>query len=163
MLSDAYPLAETLGQLLLARQWTVTTAESCTGGGISAAITDVPGSSAWFGAGFVTYSNLHKQQLLGVDPDIIARCGAVSEQVVIRMAEGARQRAAADIAVAVSGIAGPDGGSVEKPVGTVWFGWATERGIQGHCQHFSGTREQIRQQTVLEALRGLIELCRDTV
>lgn len=149
-------LAAELGQILIIKNWCVTTAESCTGGGVSHTITAIPGSSHWFEQGFVTYSNRAKQQLLGVDSSILEHWGAVSAQVVEAMAAGALQKAEADLAVAVSGIAGPDGGSIGKPVGTVWFAWTTAQRVNTECFHFEGNRNQIREQAILEALRGLI-------
>ena len=158
-----FDLAAALGVQLKQRGWQVTCAESCTGGGVAAAITDIPGSSAWFGAGFVTYSNAHKMRMLGVSEDSLARVGAVSEEVVREMAAGALRAAGADLAVAVSGIAGPDGGTAEKPVGTVWFAWATARSIAAHCHLLAGDRKAVREQAVEVALRGLIDAEKDTV
>ena len=152
-------LAAALGEILLSRQLTVTVAESCTGGGVAEAITRIPGSSRWFEVGFVTYSNHAKSRLLGVDEGVLAGVGAVSESVVEQMANGALQEAQADIAVAVSGIAGPDGGSEEKPVGTVWFAWARDDGeIITKKMVFSGDRLAVRQQSVVLSLQGLLEL-----
>jgi len=145
------------------RGWRVATAESCTGGGIAAAITDVPGSSSWFEYGLVTYANGAKQTLLGVPGDLLANDGAVSEPVVKAMAMGALQVSGADLAVAVSGIAGPDGGSPGKPVGRVWFAWAGQSKVKTLCREFSGNRQAVRQQTVLCALEGLIEWSMDAV
>lgn len=162
MQNITFHLASELGSLLLARQWQVTCAESCTGGGIAAAITAVPGSSSWFGAGFVTYSNHHKVRMLGVREETLIRVGAVSRQVVEEMTAGALQEAGADIAVAVSGIAGPDGGTAEKPVGTVWFAWATAGGVDSSCAHLAGDRDSIRRQAVDIALQGLIDRIKNT-
>ncbi len=138
---------------------TVTTAESCTGGWIAKAITDVAGSSAVFAYGIVSYSNGAKKSLLGVDGKALAKAGAVSEPVVIQMAEGALEVSGADLSVAVSGIAGPDGGSEAKPVGTVWFAWSrrsgTEVATKTDRQCFRGDREAVRRQAVLHALRGI--------
>ena len=144
---------------MLSRGWVLATAESCTGGGIGAAITAVPGSSAWFDGGVISYSNRAKQCLLGVSAESLAESGAVSEPVVRQMAQGALQCCAADLAVAVSGIAGPDGGSAEKPVGTVWIAWAQADG-KVTVRHFvfAGDRQSVRQQTVAAALQGLLEL-----
>ncbi|MCK9503396.1 MAG: nicotinamide-nucleotide amidase [Porticoccaceae bacterium] len=157
-------LASDLGAALLSRAWQVTCAESCTGGGVAAAITAIPGSSSWFGAGFVTYSNNHKQTMLGVKEATLAQFGAVSEEVVREMAQGALLAAAADIAVAVSGIAGPDGGTPSKPVGTVWFCWAL---ADGSChtmrRGFAGDRSQVREQAVVAALEGLVHYTKNTV
>ena len=160
---QAAALAAQLGQLLLARGETVATAESCTGGMIAAALTDIAGSSAWFGYGLVSYSNEAKQDLLGVGAATLADHGAVSEAVVRQMAAGARKRAAADWAVAVSGIAGPGGGSPAKPVGTVWLALAGPDGLsQAFVCHFAGDRAAVRQQTVLTALDRLLRLIEDS-
>ena len=154
-------LAESLVTALSSSGKTVTTAESCTGGWIAKAITDVPGSSSAFAYGIVSYSNGAKESLLGVENLTLAEHGAVSSQVVEQMAEGALQLSGADIAVAVSGVAGPDGGTDEKPVGTVWFAWAvrTKSGISvdGETQRFDGNRNEVRVQTVAQALRGLLD------
>ena len=162
--SQHYQLSEEIGAILHAHQWQLSSAESCTGGWIARCITDVPGSSAWFETGFVTYSNTAKQRLLGAPKSLFEgdqAPGAVSAETVTAMAEGALQQAKAHFAVATSGIAGPDGGSPEKPVGTVWIGWAW-RG-QGHEVHsqanvyvFDGDREAVRQQSVTRALEGLL-------
>jgi len=135
----------------------VSTAESCTGGLVAAAITSVPGSSNAFHSGFVTYSNESKQRLLGVDAETLARHGAVSEAVVREMANGVCASSDADVGIAVSGVAGPDGGSPEKPVGTVWLAWALPHGATTTaCHLFSGNREAVRTQAVVEALRGTV-------
>lgn len=136
----------------------VVTAESCTGGLIAAAITERAGSSAWFERGWVTYSNAAKTQELGVDHSLIAQHGAVSEAVAAAMAEGACAHSSSDYAIAVTGIAGPDGGSPEKPVGTVCFGWANTHSCRTETCSFSGDRQSIRQQAVAHALAGLILL-----
>ena len=148
-------LAQALAARLQARGETLAAAESCTGGLISAALTEVAGASAWFGYGFVTYSNEAKRALLGVSADTLARFGAVSEQTVREMAQGARTRAGADWAVSVSGIAGPSGGSADKPVGTVWFGLAGPDGCEAFVRHFDGGRAEVRRQTVACALDSL--------
>lgn len=154
--------AKELGTLLLARKETITTAESCTGGMIAAAITDIPGSSAWFETGFVTYSNEAKQRLLGVDSGMLETYGAVSEPVVQAMAVGAKRESGADWAVAVSGVAGPDGGTAAKPVGTVWFGFCGPGEIAWtKCCQFAGNRAEVRHQTVEIALEVLINACRN--
>lgn len=145
-----------VADLLLQHQWLLTTAESCTGGMIAAACTDLAGSSAWFERGFVSYSNASKTELLGVDPALIERCGAVSEEVVCAMVQGALQHSHAQVAVAVTGVAGPSGGTVAKPVGTVWFGWATPAGLNTQVQHFGGDRANVRSATVAHALQGLV-------
>ncbi len=151
------PLVAELGERLCARRAMLVTAESCTGGWIAKACTDRAGSSAWFDCGFVTYSNTAKQRLLGLPETLLARHGAVSEAVVRAMVEGALTRSAARYGVAVSGIAGPGGGTPEKPVGTVWLAWGTPEEVEAACEHFPGDREQVRAATVARALRGLIE------
>ena len=154
---DERTKAEELGYLLQARGQTMATAESCTGGGIAEAVTGVAGSSAWFDRAFVTYSNEAKVQLLGVSSALIARYGAVSQEVVTAMAAGALDAAPVDWVIAVSGIAGPGGGSPEKPVGTVWFCWQ-QRGDVPRTQRilFGGDRASVRRQAVDQALDGLI-------
>jgi nicotinamide-nucleotide amidase len=140
----------------------VATAESCTGGWIAKVLTDIPGSSEWFGYGIVSYSNQAKQELLGVPISMLVDQGAVSEAVVRAMAEGVIHHGDANVAVSVSGIAGPDGGTAGKPVGTVWFAWALldDNGLRSRSsQHrFSGDREAIRRQSVVVALEGLLDL-----
>jgi nicotinamide-nucleotide amidase len=134
------------------------TAESCTGGGIAAALTDLAGSSAWFDAGFITYSNAAKQRMLGVSPEHFRESGpgAVSEAVVLEMSLGAVARSGADVSMAVSGVAGPGGGSPEKPVGTVWIAWCVEGKADAECFLFGGDRAQIRYATICAALQGLV-------
>jgi len=142
------------------------TAESCTGGWISQVVTSLPGSSNWFDSGFVTYSNTAKQQLLAVPAELLAEDGpgAVSEQVVKAMAVGAIGNSSADIAVATSGIAGPDGGTEDKPVGTVWIGWAHRDGrCKARIHHFQGDRYNIRLATVEQALKGILDLLDTTM
>lgn len=143
---------------LLARGWMLATAESCTGGMIAAACTDLSGSSQWFERGFVTYSNAAKTELLGVPAALIAEHGAVSEPVARAMAEGAVQRSAAQVAVAVTGVAGPTGGTPDKPVGTVWFGWHVDGATHSELQRFAGDRAAVRAQTVRRALARLAQL-----
>ena len=152
-----YSLAECLGIGLQSRQITVTTAESCTGGGVAQAITAVAGSSAWFEGAFVTYSNRLKNQWLGVTNELLDRCGAVSEQVALAMLRGALRESGAGIGVAISGIAGPDGGSDAKPVGTVCFAWGSGAKPAHTTCHFSGDRAAIREQAVAFALEILLE------
>jgi len=151
-----------LAALLTQKNWMMATAESCTGGLIAAACTDLAGSSAWFERGFVTYSNAAKTELLGVPAQLIAQHGAVSEPVARAMAEGAVAHSHADVSVAVTGVAGPSGGSPDKPVGTVWLGWH----IHGHTTaercHFAGDRAAVRQATVQHALRRLVQGLQDT-
>jgi nicotinamide-nucleotide amidase len=150
-------LVAALAQQLLARGQCLVTAESCTGGLIAAACTELSGSSAWFERGFVTYSNEAKAELLGVAPALIEAHGAVSEPVARAMAEGALARSRAQVAVAVTGVAGPTGGSADKPVGTVWLAWAVQGAdtVTLRCQ-FSGDRAAVRQATVERALQGLL-------
>lgn len=137
------------------------TAESCTGGWIAQAVTTVPGASAWFERGFVVYSNAAKEELLGVRPATLAAHGAVSEETVREMAEGALERSRAQVAVAVSGIAGPTGGTPEKPVGTVCLAWAVRSGpTRVETRRFSGDREAVRRQAVEAALEGIVGLAR---
>lgn len=147
---------EQLAHQLLAKKFSLTTAESCTGGGIAKALTEIAGSSAWFGYGFVTYSNQAKHQLLNVSLNTLQQEGAVSSAVVKQMVAGACKQASADIAVAVSGIAGPDGGSPAKPVGSVWLAWGTEKEQHSQLFNFSGNREQIREASIDAALDGLL-------
>jgi nicotinamide-nucleotide amidase len=152
------PLCERLAQALLARGWMLATAESCTGGMIAAACTDLSGSSQWFERGFVTYSNAAKQELLGVDPALIARHGAVSEVVARAMAFGAVRHSRARVGVAVTGIAGPTGGNPQKPVGTVWFGFQVDGRLSSETLRFEGDRAAIRTAAVRHALERLLEL-----
>ena len=148
--------ADHLGDLLQARGWVMATAESCTGGWVAKVLTDRPGSSAYVTAGLVTYSNAAKQAVLGVDAGTLAQHGAVSEPVVRQMVAGAVALTGADVAVAISGIAGPGGGSEDKPVGTVWFAWgAGPEQTEVALRHFAGDREQVRRQSVLFALQSL--------
>ena len=152
-------LALETGRLLSRKRLTMTAAESCTGGWIAKVMTDVPGSSAWLERGFVTYSNQSKVEMLGVRADTLERFGAVSEQVVLQMAQGALIHSRADVSVAVSGVAGPGGGSNLKPVGTVWMAWANATGVVAERCWFAGNREQVRRQTVVHALQRLGVLC----
>ncbi|MGP3590844.1 nicotinamide-nucleotide amidase [Vagococcus sp. WN89Y] len=154
--NELMQLSERIGRALKAQGATLTTAESCTGGWVSKVITDVAGSSAWFERAFVTYSNEAKAQMIGVKPATLEAHGAVSEPVVVEMAIGALKAARADYAISISGIAGPDGGSEEKPVGTVWFGFACANG-QGITQRecFTGSRDEVRRQATSRALQIL--------
>jgi len=154
------PLVAALADALRARDWRLATAESCTGGLIAGACTDLAGSSDWFERGFVTYSNAAKSELLDVPAAVIAAHGAVSEAVARGMVQGALRHSAADLAVAVTGIAGPGGGSADKPVGTVWLAWRGPRGERAERQVFAGDRAAVRQATVECALQGLLELAR---
>jgi len=152
-------LAAQVGGQLKSHGLMLATAESCTGGGVAQAITEVAGSSAWFERGFVTYSNLSKQQMLGVRETTLKQHGAVSELTVREMVTGALQHSAAQVALAVSGIAGPDGGTMDKPVGTVWFAWGIKHGeTSAQRYQLSGNRAEIRAQAVRIALQGVINL-----
>jgi len=156
---DIAALARRTGEALLAADRRVATAESCTGGWIAKALTDVAGSSSWFGVGLVTYSNEAKRSLLGVRAETLQEQGAVSEETAREMAAGALAASGADIAVAVSGIAGPDGGTPDKPVGTVWFAWAVSGATPvtyAECVHFDGDRETVRRRSVCHALGGVL-------
>jgi nicotinamide-nucleotide amidase len=153
---------EALAVALLARRWTLVTAESCTGGGVAARLTEQPGSSAWVDGGFVTYSNAMKQRLLGVDLELIEHHGAVSQACVEAMARGALANSPAQLSVAISGIAGPGGGSADKPVGTVWIAWARADGHhRSHCFIFSGDRQSVRDQAVDKSISGLLTMITD--
>ena len=147
---------------LQARSWMLTTAESCTGGWIAKLCTDLTGSSAWFERGFVTYSNESKQEMLGVPVATLAEHGAVSEAVTAAMATGALLHSRAQVAVSVSGIAGPGGGTTTKPVGMVCFGWAAQDGkVRTATQYFQGDREAVRYQAVQYALQGVLQMLAD--
>ena len=165
MVSDAskddLPVAALVAQLaevLIQKKWMLATAESCTGGMVAAACTDLAGSSGWFERGFVTYSNEAKTELLGVPAELIAAHGAVSEPFVRAMVEGAIKRSRAQVAVAVTGVAGPAGGSREKPVGTVWFGFMVGGRLTSETLRFDGDRAGVRSATLQHALRRLLEL-----
>lgn len=146
-----------LAELLKNNKAMLATAESCTGGGLAYAITSMPGSSHWFDRGFVVYTNESKTELLDVDPELIKQHGAVSEPVAIALAEGALRNSHAGYALAITGIAGPGGGSDDKPVGTVWFAWAGENNdTVSEKQIFAGDRQQVRQQAIVLALSGML-------
>ncbi|TFF09778.1 CinA family protein [Pseudomonas sp. BCA14] len=149
-------LAAELGRRLQVLNAHVTTAESCTGGGIAEAITRIPGSSAWFEAGYVTYSNRQKTWQLNVPEELFRTVGAVSQEVVEAMVRGAQEKSLARFAVAVSGVAGPDGGSRDKPVGTVWLAFGVGDEVTAELAHFAGNRDEVRRQTVKAALEGLM-------
>jgi nicotinamide-nucleotide amidase len=159
MARDKLPaLARRVGARLKARRLKLATAESCTGGWIAQAVTSVSGSSEWFDRGFVTYSNEAKKELLGVRAATLSRHGAVSRETAREMAAGALARSRAQVAVAVTGVAGPTGGTKEKPVGTVCFAWSRKgRAPESATRRFSGGRESVRRQSVIAALQGLIE------
>ena len=151
-------LALKVGRALLVRGWRVATAESCTGGWIAKTPTDVAGSSQWFAGGVVAYANAAKEELLGVPPELLDAYGAVSEPVARALAEGARARLHVELAVAVSGVAGPGGGTPDKPVGTVCFAWSGPQGTRSEHRELPGDREAIRRASVAHALQRLLEL-----
>jgi len=157
--AELYELSGRVGDARRARKLMMAAAESCTGGWIGQAVTMVPGSSKWFDRGFVTYTNEAKQDMLGVSAETLKVFGAVSEQTVREMVAGALARSLAQVAVAVSGIAGPDGGTRQKPVGTVLLAWGErERSIEARSMHFQGDRDAVRRQSVIAALEGLLAL-----
>lgn len=158
MNKDIIQLAQRLGNKLAAEGWQVSCAESCTGGGIGYAITSVSGSSAWFKKGFITYSNDAKQDLLGVSEDTLTQHGAVSAATVEEMAAGAAKQANAEVAIAVSGIAGPDGGTRHKPVGTVWFGFFIDGKKISQKQQIKGDRQTVRVKAIEFALSNMLQL-----
>ena len=160
MVNGHEALVAQLAELLLARKQMMATAESCTGGLIAGACTDLAGSSAWFERGFVTYSNEAKAESSGVDAALIAAHGAVSEPVARAMAEGAVAHSRAQVSVAVTGVAGPTGGSADKPVGTVWFGWSVDGRVRTERRRFDGDRAAVRLATVHYALQNLVTLLR---
>lgn len=148
-----------VGVALRARGMMLAAAESCTGGWVAKAITDIPGSSGWFDRGFVTYTNLAKQEMLGVREETLRVHGAVSEQTVREMAEGALARGRAQVALAISGVAGPGGGTPAKPVGMVCFAWAAKGlATRSRTEHFTGDRESVRRQSVMRALQGVLDV-----
>lgn len=156
---DLDSLAQQVGAQLQKQALTLVTAESCTGGWVAKAVTDIAGSSAWFDRGFITYTNAAKQEMLGVRAQTLAAHGAVSEETVVEMAEGALAHSRAQASVAVSGIAGPGGGSVAKPVGLVCFAWGrVGQSTVTVIEHFSGDRDSIRRQAVARALRGVLNV-----
>lgn len=154
---DLLTLSERLGRLCRARSIAVTCAESCTGGGVASAITAVAGSSDYFETGYVTYANGAKTRLLGVPEALLVEHGAVSREVVAAMVAGACRDSGAGLGVAISGVAGPGGGSADKPVGTVWFAWGDAEAQQAECHHLPGDRRAVRKQAVRIALIGLIQ------
>lgn len=152
-------LAEQLGECLTARGLKLASAESCTGGWLAKIITDIPGSSAWFTGSVVSYSNAAKQSLLGVNADTLAEFGAVSGETVLEMSDGLFSRTDADVAVSISGIAGPDGGSDDKPVGLVWLSWGKrDKSVFANPFNFDGNREEVRKQSIKQALNKLLDL-----
>jgi len=152
-------LAEQLGTCLRSNNMILATAESCTGGWLAKIITDIPGSSAWFTGSIVSYSNDAKQRLLGVSERTLNEFGAVSSETVLAMTNGLFANTSANVVVSVSGIAGPDGGTEDKPVGLVWLSWGKrEKSIYAHSFHFEGNRDQVRKQAIKQALNGLLDL-----
>ena len=149
-------LAQKVGKALKARKQLLVTAESCTGGWVAQAVTAISGSSAWFERGFVTYSNEAKQEMLGVKRATLKKHGAVSEETAREMAKGALKKSRATIAVAVTGVAGPTGGTPGKPVGMVCFSWATKKALRSETRRFRGNRERVRRQSVVHALKGVL-------
>ena len=161
---DLYEQAYQIGRRLRAQGNWLSTAESCTGGWLGKVLTDVPGGSAWYDRGFITYNNQAKHEMLGVSEETLVEYGAVSEPTVLEMAKGALNSSRADISVAITGIAGPGGATTGKPVGTVWFAWASALGSTGEFIHseqhrFEGDREHIRRQAVQQALLGIRKHC----
>ena len=157
---NASDLTKTLADILLSRNWTLSLAESCTGGLVCATLTELAGSSEWFERGYITYSNEAKNECLGVPAQLIESHGAVSEQTAKAMAEGARINSGSDVAISITGIAGPSGGSADKPVGTVCFGWATENQSLTKTMRFDGDRQAVRRQATEFVLTELIALLR---
>jgi len=151
-------MIEQIALQLQQKSWLLVTAESCTGGGVAQRLTSLSGSSLWFDRGFITYSNAAKQELLDVGEDLLDQYGAVSEQVAVAMARGALAHSRAQASLAVTGIAGPSGGTEAKPVGTVWFAWALETDTKTACQVFSGDRQSVRNQSEAFALQGLLDM-----
>ena len=151
-------LAARVGERLRAKRALLVTAESCTGGWVAQAVTAIAGSSEWFERGFVVYSNAAKEQMLGVSRETLERHGAVSEQTAQELARGALERSRGTISVSITGVAGPGGGSAEKPVGLVWFAWATKGDVRSESRRFNGDREAVRRQSVVRALEGVLEV-----
>lgn len=155
---DLYALAKTLGQELKASELLLSTAESCTGGWAAKVLTDIEGCSAWFERGFVTYTNASKHEMLSVSASTLEEYGAVSKDVVTEMAHGAIEHSHADLSFAITGIAGPGGGSNDKPVGTVWFAWSSRDGwLETRMEVFTGDRQAVRMQAVQTALQCLLK------
>ncbi|MES2534408.1 MAG: CinA family protein [Pseudomonadota bacterium] len=155
-MEDIIDLAARAGSVLQKKNWFLATAESCTGGGVGQAVTEIAGSSDWYDCGFITYSNASKSELLDVPAALIAQHGTVSEEIAAAMAEGALANSNAHVTISTTGIAGPGGAVAGKPVGTVCFGWATKDGTHTERLVFSGDRRSVREQTVAHALQGLI-------
>lgn len=160
---DFTSIAQNLGILLQKKKYYLATAESCTGGWVSQVITSIPGSSQWFDRGFVTYTNEAKQEMIQVPSATLDQFGAVSEETALAMAKGALNNSQAEVSLSITGIAGPEGGTQEKPIGTVWFAWCSKAGkTKTKCCHFSGIREEVRAQAVREALNGIKLLLLDS-
>jgi nicotinamide-nucleotide amidase len=157
-MSDKLELARRVGEALQQKGWLLTVAESCTGGGVGQAVTEIPGSSEWFDCGFIAYSNASKTELLDVSAALIAQMGTVSEEVAGAMAEGALANSNAHVALSTTGIAGPGGAVSGKPVGTVCFGWAIERHTFTERHVYAGDRHAVREQTIVHALEGLLRV-----
>jgi nicotinamide-nucleotide amidase len=155
-MEDINDLAVRVGRALQQKGWLLATAESCTGGGVGQAVTEIPGSSDWFDCGFITYSNDSKSDLLDISPALLAQHGAVSEEIAAAMAEGALGNSNAHVTLSTTGIAGPGGAVPGKPVGTVCFGWARNDVVHTERLVFAGDRRAVREQTVAHALRGLL-------
>ena len=151
-------LAFRVGERLRERGALLVTAESCTGGWVAQAVTAIAGSSEWFERGFVVYSNAAKEQMLGVSRETLQRHGAVSEQTAQELARGALERSPGTVSLSITGVAGPGGGSAEKPVGLVWFAWATKNEVRSESRRFAGDRESVRRQSVVRALEGVLEV-----
>ncbi|MEG2039995.1 MAG: CinA family protein [Hafnia sp.] len=154
-------LVQQLAAGLMEKGWMLATAESCTGGMIAAACTELAGSSQWFERGFVTYSNEAKTEMLGVPAELIAQHGAVSEEVVRAMAEGAIRHSRAQVSIAVTGVAGPSGGSAQKPVGTVWVGWCVNSLVHTQRMQFTGNRASVRAQTLIHAQTRVLDFLKE--
>ncbi len=158
MIENNFYLSQQLAKALEARKLTLALAESCTGGGMAYQLTEIPGSSLWFDRGFVTYSNIAKIEMLGVDPKILDACGAVSAETAVEMAKCVLKHSNAEISLSITGVAGPGGGSVNKPVGTVFFGLAERRGFcESRFNLFTSGRHQIRVDSITFALKWLLE------
>ena len=158
-LSQTHSMAKEIGDKLKQHQLQLVTAESCTGGQLAQTITSVPGASTWFERGFITYSNLSKQQMLGIDESLLKQYGPVSEEVVLAMATGALNKSPASVSIAITGIAGPDGGTEQLPAGTIWTAWIRKNAFsKTECQHYTGDRLIIRYAAVEFALQTLLNL-----
>ncbi|MDB5852954.1 MAG: competence/damage-inducible CinA C-terminal domain protein [Herminiimonas sp.] len=155
-MDEAFELAQQVGRALQKKNWLLATAESCTGGGVAQAITEIAGSSEWFDCGFITYSNASKTEMLEVPAALVAQHGAVSEEIAAAMSEGALANSNAHVTLSTTGIAGPGGAVPGKPVGTVCFGWSRDHATHSERRVFAGDRRAVREQTVVHALKGLL-------